>query len=63
MVLMFTLGRPDVLPVDDLGLRVAVQHAYELADRPGRAELERLGEPWRPWRSVASFYLWRSRRV
>ena len=63
MVLMFTLGRPDVLPVDDLGLRVAVQDAYELADRPGRAELETLGEPWRPWRSVASFYLWRSRRV
>jgi 3-methyladenine DNA glycosylase/8-oxoguanine DNA glycosylase len=63
MVLMFTLGRLDVLPVDDLGLRVAVQEAYGLEERPGRAELERLGEPWRPWRSVASFYLWRSRRV
>ena len=63
MVLMFTLGRPDVLPVDDLGLRVAVQEAYGLEERPGRAELERLGEAWRPWRSVASFYLWRSRRV
>ena len=63
MVLMFTLGRPDVLPLDDLGLRVAVQEAYGLEQRPGRAELERLGEPWRPWRSIASFYLWRSRRV
>lgn len=63
MVLMFTLGRPDVLPVDDLGLKVAVQEAYGLDERPGRAELERLGEPWRPWRSIASFYLWRSRRV
>ena len=63
MVLMFTLARPDVLPVDDLGLRVAVQEAYGLGERPGRAELERLGEPWRPWRSIASFYLWRSRRV
>jgi DNA-3-methyladenine glycosylase II len=63
MVLMFTLGRPDVLPLDDLGLRVAVQEAYGLEERPGRTELERLGEPWRPWRSVASFYLWRSRRV
>lgn len=63
MVLMFTLGRPDVLPLDDLGLRVAVQEAYGLAERPGKAELERIGAPWAPWRSVASFYLWRSRRV
>lgn len=63
MVLMFTLHRPDVLPVDDLGLRVAVQDAYGLDERPGREELERLGEAWRPWRSIASFYLWRSRRV
>ena len=63
MVLMFTLGRPDVWPVDDLGLRVAVQEAYGLAERPGKAELERIGAPWSPWRSVASFYLWRSRRV
>lgn len=63
MVLMFSLGRPDVLPVDDLGLRVAVQDAYGLPERPGRIELEKLGEPWRPWRSVASFYLWRSRRT
>lgn len=63
MVLMFTLRRPDVLPVDDLGIRVAVQDAYGLDERPGRAELEALGERWRPWRSIASFYLWRSRRV
>jgi DNA-3-methyladenine glycosylase II len=63
MVLMFSLGRPDVLPVDDLGLRVAVQDAYGLPERPGKKELEALGEPWRPWRSIASFYLWRSRRV
>ena len=63
MVLMFTLRRPDVLPVDDLGLRIAVQQAYGLAERPGRKELEALGERWRPWRSIASFYLWRSRRV
>ena len=63
MVLMFTLRRPDVFPVDDLGIRVAVQEAYGLEERPGRAELEALGERWRPWRSIASFYLWRSRRV
>lgn len=60
MVLMFALGRPDVLPVDDLGLRVAVQRAYGLPERPGREELLRIAEPWRPWRTVASRYLWRS---
>lgn len=60
MTLIFTLRRPDVLPVDDLGLRVAVQRAYGLAERPGRAELARIGEPWRPYRSVATLYLWRS---
>lgn len=61
MVLMFTLGRLDVWPVDDLGISLAVQDVYGLAERPGRKELERLGETLRPWRSVASFYLWRSR--
>jgi DNA-3-methyladenine glycosylase II len=60
MVLIFTLGRPDVLPVDDLGIRVAVQRAYGLAARPEKAELERIGEPWRPHRTLASRYLWRS---
>jgi DNA-3-methyladenine glycosylase II len=60
MFLIFTLRRPDVLPVDDLGLRVAVQRAYALPERPGRAELERIGEPWRPFRSAATLYLWRS---
>lgn len=63
MVLMFTLHRLDILPVDDLGLRIAVQEAYGLPERPGRQELERLGDAWRPWRSIASFYLWRSRRL
>lgn len=63
MVLMFTLRRPDVLPVDDLGLQIAVQEVYGLPERPQRRELERLGDAWRPWRSIASFYLWRSRRV
>ena len=63
MFLIFTLRRPDVLPVDDLGLRVAVQRAYSLAERPGRAELERIGEPWRPYRSAATLYLWRSLKL
>jgi DNA-3-methyladenine glycosylase II len=60
MVLIFTLRRPDVLPVDDLGFRNAVQRAYGLAERPGASELQRLGEPWRPYRSIATLYLWRS---
>jgi DNA-3-methyladenine glycosylase II len=59
MILIFTLGRPDVLPVDDLGIRVAVQRLYDLPTRPGRDELLRIAEPWRPWRSLASRYLWR----
>lgn len=60
MILIFTLGRPDVLPVDDLGLRTAVQRAFALPDRPPPAEVLRLGEAWRPYRSVATLYLWRS---
>jgi DNA-3-methyladenine glycosylase II len=46
--------------VDDLGVRVAAQRVYALAERPGRDELLRLGEPWRPWRTIASRYLWKS---
>jgi DNA-3-methyladenine glycosylase II len=60
MVLIFSLGRSDVLAVDDLGIRSAVQRAYGLAERPVRAELLRIGEPWRPYRSFASLCLWRS---
>lgn len=60
MALIFCLCRPDVLPVDDLGLRTAVQRAYGLAERPGRAELTAIGEPWRPFRSAATLYLWQS---
>ncbi len=61
MFLIFSLGRPDVLPVDDLGLRAGVQHVYELADLPDRTALTELAEPWRPYRSVATWYFWRSR--
>jgi DNA-3-methyladenine glycosylase II len=63
MVLMFALGRPDVLPVDDLGIRVAAQRLYDLAERPGPDELRALGEPWRPYRTLACRYLWRSLAV
>lgn len=60
MFLMFTLHRPDVLPVGDLGVRNAARDAYGLPAAPPPAELEALAEPWRPFRTRASLYLWRS---
>jgi DNA-3-methyladenine glycosylase II len=60
MFLIFHLGRPDVLPVGDLGIRRAVQVLHGLEELPTAAELERIAEPWRPHRSLASLYLWRS---
>jgi DNA-3-methyladenine glycosylase II len=60
MFLIFHLGRPDVLPVGDLGVRRAVERLYGLEGLPSAAELEALGERWRPWRSLASLYLWES---
>jgi len=60
MYLIFALRRPDVLPVGDLGIRVAVSREYGLPALPAPAEVERLGRPWRPYASVASWYLWRS---
>jgi DNA-3-methyladenine glycosylase II len=59
MLLMFSLGRLDVLPVGDYGVRKGAMALYGLARLPNRAELGALAEPWRPWRSVASWYLWR----
>lgn len=61
--LMFALGRLDILPADDLGLRYAVQQCYRLDAAPPAKALRALGEPWRPYRSVASWYLWRVRRM
>jgi DNA-3-methyladenine glycosylase II len=61
MFLIFSLGRLDVLPVDDLGLRAGVREVYELTELPGRAELRERGEVWRPYRSIATWYFWRSR--
>jgi DNA-3-methyladenine glycosylase II len=60
MFLIFTLHRPDVLPTGDLGVRNAVARAYGLEKPPAPAELEALAEPWRPYRTRASLYLWRS---
>ena len=56
--LLSALGRPDVWPADDLALMVAVQRLKRLDDRPARAEMERIAEPWRPWRAVAARMLW-----
>jgi DNA-3-methyladenine glycosylase II len=61
MFLIFSLGRLDVLPVDDLGLRAGVQDQYQLAALPDKHELTELAEPWRPYRSIATWYFWRSR--
>ena len=60
MFLIFFLDRPDVLPSGDLGIRRAVQLAYELEQLPTPAEVERIGEPWHPHRSLAAIYLWES---
>ncbi|MEJ7788869.1 MAG: DNA-3-methyladenine glycosylase [Thermoleophilaceae bacterium] len=60
MFLIFHLGRPDVLPVGDLGVRRGAQLAYGMKELPTPAELTEMAEPWRPHRSLASLYLWRS---
>jgi len=60
MFLMFRLHRPDVLPVGDLGIVKAVQRAYGLRKVPSPDRLTKLGEQWRPYRSVACWYLWAS---
>jgi DNA-3-methyladenine glycosylase II len=63
MYLLFHLGRPDVLPVGDLGIRRAAMVTYRLRKLPQPPRLVKLARPWRPWRSVASWYLWASLRV
>lgn len=60
MFLIFALRRHNVLPVGDLGIRAAIRKAYGFAELPTPAEVTRLGERWQPWRTVASWYLWRS---
>lgn len=58
--LMFRLGRPDIFPADDLGLMNAVQRVYGLRQRPDAKRLRKMGEAWKPHRSVAAWYLWQS---
>ena len=59
MFLIFVLNRPDVLPTDDLGLRQGVREIYGLSERPTADELQEIAEPWRPYRTVSTWYVWR----
>jgi 3-methyladenine DNA glycosylase/8-oxoguanine DNA glycosylase len=59
MFLIFSLGRPDVLPVDDLGVRRGFQLTYGLAEMPKPDEMRSIAEAWRPYRSVGTWYMWR----
>lgn len=61
MFLIFTLGRADVLPVDDYGIRTSVQRVYGLSELPKKAEIEKLAEKWHPFSTVASLYLWHAK--
>jgi DNA-3-methyladenine glycosylase II len=61
MFLIFTLGRPNVLPVDDYGIRMSVQRIYGLPALPKKAEIEKLAESWHPYSTVASLYLWHAK--
>ncbi len=60
MFLIFNLMRPDVLPLDDIGLQRAMALHYNGGETLSRKELRAIGESWRPWRSVATWYLWRA---
>lgn len=60
MVMLFRLGRPDIFPVLDLGIQKAVQKMHRMRKLPTPAKLERIGAKWAPYRSVATWYLWRS---
>lgn len=60
MLLIFRMSRLNVLPVDDLGLRSAIQRAYGLEALPDKKQVKQLGDRWQPYCSIASWYLWRS---
>jgi DNA-3-methyladenine glycosylase II len=60
MLLIFRLGRPDVLPIHDLGIQKGFQRTFDTRQWPKPKRIERHGERWRPFRSVASWYLWRA---
>jgi len=63
MMLIFSLGRPDVLPVDDLGFLEGVREAYSLESRPTPKEMRIKGEVWHPYRTFATWYMWGIQRL
>ena len=63
MFLIFSLGRPDVLPVDDLGFQYGMRDAYRFRNVPAERTIRKIAEPWRPYRTVGTWYLWKLRRV
>jgi len=60
MFLIFSLGRQDVLPVGDLGLKKGIQRLYSMDELPEKEKIVKIAQKWRPYRSVATWYLWRS---
>ena len=60
MFLIFSLGRLDVLPVGDLGLKKGIQRLYSMPELPQKEEIEEIAENWRPYRTVATWYIWKS---
>src|SRR5574341_659914 len=63
MFLIFSLNRPDILPVDDLGIRKAIQRWYGYKTLPSARTIRRIGRPWHPYETIASWYLWQSLRL
>jgi len=63
MFLMFSLGRLDIFPHDDLGIRSALKNMYGLADLPDKETSHEIARPWRPYATIASWYCWRSHEV
>lgn len=63
MLLIFRLGRMDVLPVDDYGVRKGAQVTYRMRKLPDKKRLTKVAEKWRPWRSVGSWYMWRAAEI
>jgi DNA-3-methyladenine glycosylase II len=61
MFLLFTLGRPDVLPVDDLGIQTSIRKVYSLRQLPDGKRIQKIAKKWHPYCSVASLYLWHSK--
>lgn len=63
MLLIFRMNRPDVLPLDDLGVRAGIRKVYGLNELPDKKTIESLGQKWKPYCTVASWYLWRSLEI